>query len=275
MMSGTGQSGLPLLETEIKACMVSGAFMEAFTLEAFLSQDIHKGQIRIPGPTIFYGGSPSIEGIVDEITKRREEQGINTVIVSASNGNLEHAVYVVKSLRAQEAADSSRERLGIVGISHVEHSEQDSEVATSFFRYQANAYVKIDDSSSSVVLQRTCVDLLVAIRTATNGGTYTNSLSLQSSKIADANYKRRNAELSGREKEVLGLIVDGYGNKEIAGELIVSDNTVRAHVRTIMQKLNLTNRTEVAVYAVREGLIIPRLAVNEHQQKVLGRVRYK
>ena len=245
MMSGTGQSGLPLLETEIKACMVSGAFMEAFTLEAFLSQDIHKGQIRIPGPTIFYGGSPSIEGIVDEITKRREEQGINTVIVSASNGNLEHAVYVVKSLRAQEAADSSRERLGIVGISHVEHSEQDSEVATSFFRYQANAYVKIDDSSSSVVLQRTCVDLLVAIRTATNGGTYTNSLSLQSSKIADANYKRRNAELSGREKEVLGLIVDGYGNKEIAGELIVSDNTVRAHVRTIMQKLNLTNRTEV------------------------------
>src|SRR3989344_2242871 len=115
MMSGTGQSGLPLLETEIKACMVSGAFMEAFTLEAFLSQDIHKGQIRIPGPTIFYGGSPSIEGIVDEITKRREEQGINTVIVSASNGNLEHAVYVVKSLRAQEAADSSRERLGIVG----------------------------------------------------------------------------------------------------------------------------------------------------------------
>lgn len=59
--------------------------------------------------------------------------------------------------------------------------------------------------------------------------------------------------LTNREKEVLVQIAKGYTNKEIASELFISENTVRAHVRTLMQKLNQENRTQLAVYGVHEG----------------------
>lgn len=60
--------------------------------------------------------------------------------------------------------------------------------------------------------------------------------------------------LTPREKEVLALIAQGHSNKAIGVELSVSSNTVRAHVRCLMQKLSLDNRTQLAVYGLREGL---------------------
>ena len=60
--------------------------------------------------------------------------------------------------------------------------------------------------------------------------------------------------LSDREKEVLGLISKGMTNKEIAASLFISINTTRTHIRALMQKLNLDNRTQLATYAMREGL---------------------
>src|SRR5262249_43973315 len=60
--------------------------------------------------------------------------------------------------------------------------------------------------------------------------------------------------LSDREKEVLGLISKGLTNKEIAASLFISINTTRTHIRALMQKLNLDNRTQLATYAMREGL---------------------
>ena len=59
--------------------------------------------------------------------------------------------------------------------------------------------------------------------------------------------------LTGREKEVLQQIAKGNSNKGIAAGLHISDNTVRAHVRTLMQKLNLSNRTQLAVYGIYQG----------------------
>ena len=56
--------------------------------------------------------------------------------------------------------------------------------------------------------------------------------------------------LSDRESEVLGLLSKGLANKQIAVELGISEHTVKFHVSSIYQKLNVTNRTE----AVREGL---------------------
>ena len=59
--------------------------------------------------------------------------------------------------------------------------------------------------------------------------------------------------LSAREREVLAQVAQGATNKEIASALFISENTVRAHVRTMMQKLHRANRTQLAVYGVREG----------------------
>ena len=61
------------------------------------------------------------------------------------------------------------------------------------------------------------------------------------------------ALLTQREKEALALISQGKTNKEIAESLVVSVNTVRAHVRSLMQKLNLDNRTQLAIYGLRQG----------------------
>ncbi|MBI2865068.1 MAG: response regulator transcription factor [Chloroflexi bacterium] len=60
--------------------------------------------------------------------------------------------------------------------------------------------------------------------------------------------------LSGREKEVLSLISHGAGNREIASELGIAENTVKNHLRAILDKLHLHNRVQLAAYAVREGL---------------------
>jgi DNA-binding NarL/FixJ family response regulator len=62
-------------------------------------------------------------------------------------------------------------------------------------------------------------------------------------------------QLTERETDILKLVAQGLGNKEIAGELHISENTVKTHVRHILEKLNLSNRAEAAAYAVRTGLI--------------------
>jgi two-component system, NarL family, response regulator LiaR len=65
----------------------------------------------------------------------------------------------------------------------------------------------------------------------------------------------RHDELSERELEVLGLIAEGRDNSEIAATLVISPQTVKAHVSSILAKLGLENRVQAAVYAVRNGLV--------------------
>jgi DNA-binding NarL/FixJ family response regulator len=65
----------------------------------------------------------------------------------------------------------------------------------------------------------------------------------------------RSPELTGREIEILGLVGRGRTSKEIAEELFISENTVRNHVRNILDKLGLKSRFEAVNWAVREGLI--------------------
>lgn len=64
----------------------------------------------------------------------------------------------------------------------------------------------------------------------------------------------QNGKLSEREQEVLSLVARGATNGEIAEELIVSENTVKVHVRSILNKLNLRNRQQVAAYAAQQGM---------------------
>ncbi|MBA7687963.1 Transcriptional regulatory protein DegU [subsurface metagenome] len=63
------------------------------------------------------------------------------------------------------------------------------------------------------------------------------------------------ADLSPREEEVLHLVAQGATNKEIADSLFISENTVKTHLRSIMEKLHLANRSQAAAYAVKRGLV--------------------
>ncbi len=67
----------------------------------------------------------------------------------------------------------------------------------------------------------------------------------------------RGVQLTERELELLPLLVEGLANREIAERLSVSENTVKYHVKAILQKLDAKNRTEAAMFAIRAGLVKP------------------
>jgi NarL family two-component system response regulator LiaR len=95
-------------------------------------------------------------------------------------------------------------------------------------------------------------ELVEAIRTVHGGG------ALLHPKVAARLLEELAADpLTPREREVLVLIGRGMANKVIARELSLSEKTVKAHVSSILAKLGVHDRTQAALYAVREGLLGP------------------
>jgi DNA-binding NarL/FixJ family response regulator len=81
---------------------------------------------------------------------------------------------------------------------------------------------------------------------------------LQEFRQPDQNHDRQAEavdELTTREIEVLEQVVTGATNKEIADTLHITENTVKIHLRNILEKLHVQNRIQAAVYAVRQGLV--------------------
>ena len=102
--------------------------------------------------------------------------------------------------------------------------------------------------------------LLTAIATVQEGATYLDTRIAQ--KIVSylkPNTVRTNSnveeQLSRRELEVLELIVEGYSNPEIGKRLNLSVNTIKTYVRSIMNKLMVSDRVQAAVTALRSGLV--------------------
>jgi two-component system NarL family response regulator len=65
------------------------------------------------------------------------------------------------------------------------------------------------------------------------------------------------AVLTERERDVLRLVATGASNQEIADRLMISVNTAKSHIRNILEKLQLENRTQAASYAMNRGLVSP------------------
>jgi len=79
---------------------------------------------------------------------------------------------------------------------------------------------------------------------------------LQALQLPDTNGQAVLHTLTEREKEVLQLVAQGQTNQEIANQLGIEERTVRVHVTHILQKLELDNRTQAALYALRHGLVV-------------------
>ncbi len=80
-------------------------------------------------------------------------------------------------------------------------------------------------------------------------------MSLAAGNEKPATSRTTNADdgLTDREQEVLQLIADGMNNRDIAAKLVISEKTVKTHVSNILAKLNLDDRTQAAIYALRHG----------------------
>ena len=132
-------------------------------------------------------------------------------------------------------------------------------VLTSFNSWD-QVYQALQAGASGYLLKNAKPEqLLAAIRAVVAGGSY---LGTQLARELLERVTRDPAEesqglspLTGREVDVLKLIGRGLGNKEIAAELFLSAKTVKTHTANIFAKLELSNRTQAAIYAIRHGLV--------------------
>ncbi|MDD4570676.1 MAG: response regulator transcription factor [Tepidanaerobacteraceae bacterium] len=103
--------------------------------------------------------------------------------------------------------------------------------------------------------------LLEAVRSASRGETYiqpnlTRALVAEYNRLTQPITKDGvKKHLTAREKEVLANIAEGMSNGEISNKLGISEKTVKNHVSSILRKLNLMDRTQVAVFAIRNKLV--------------------
>jgi DNA-binding NarL/FixJ family response regulator len=104
-------------------------------------------------------------------------------------------------------------------------------------------------------------ELLAGIRAAATGESLISpaiaSKVLQRLRASEASARRGStaSELSDRELQLLRLIANGNDNAQIAAELHISPKTVKNHISNILMKLQIDNRIQAAVYAVRSGIV--------------------
>ncbi len=162
--------------------------------------------------------------------------------------------------------DVRMEKLG--GIEACREIKSDySDVAvlmiTSFPDEEAVAASIIAGASGYLLKNVSRVQLLKAVRQVASGDSLLHPEATQRAirnmtSIAAGAAQTQGEELTEREREVLALVARGYTNKQIAGELFVSEKTARNHVSHILEKLSLSRRSEAAVYAVEHKLVPPR-----------------
>ncbi len=117
----------------------------------------------------------------------------------------------------------------------------------------------------AVVLKQSATELLVkSIRKVQGGEIWldnrmTAEVMKAFSKSADGGPRREKPLLSDREKEIVQLVAQGYRNKEIGERLFISEQTVKNHLHNIFDKLGVSDRLELALYAIHHRLIEPEL----------------
>ncbi|MBM3134476.1 MAG: response regulator transcription factor [Chloroflexi bacterium] len=110
-------------------------------------------------------------------------------------------------------------------------------------------------------------ELIQAIGTVSRGEAYlspTITLQLVRALRPSADLSLTEEQLTGREVEVLKLVAQGLSNQQIAERLVISERTVAAHISSMLSKLHLANRTQAALYALREGLV----SLNEDRAQI-------
>jgi DNA-binding NarL/FixJ family response regulator len=130
---------------------------------------------------------------------------------------------------------------------------------------EADLFDAVKAGAMGYLLKEASLEEVAAGIRAVQGGQSLISPSMAAKLLTEfANLAKRPAErtqqvsapkLTEREMQVLRLVARGMNNRDIAKELFISENTVKNHVRNILEKLQLHSRMEAVVYAVREKLL--------------------
>ncbi|HHW61867.1 MAG TPA: response regulator transcription factor [Syntrophomonadaceae bacterium] len=73
--------------------------------------------------------------------------------------------------------------------------------------------------------------------------------------LTSSETKKEEVKLTRREKDVLGMLVKGYSNRDIAEKMFISEKTVKNHMTSIFRKLGVKDRTQAALYALKNNLV--------------------
>ncbi len=101
-------------------------------------------------------------------------------------------------------------------------------------------------------------DLMEAIRAAYHGEARlhpTVMRKLMNQVAAQQPVQAAAPDLTEREMDVLRLVAEGMSNREIAAKLVISEKTVKTHISSLLSKLGLEDRTRLAIYAIKKGLV--------------------
>jgi DNA-binding NarL/FixJ family response regulator len=127
---------------------------------------------------------------------------------------------------------------------------------------EEDLYGAVRAGATGYLLKEVAIDEIADAIRAVASGQALVSPSMTTKLLSEFNVLSRRLEeghdgrrLTDRELEVLRLIARGMSNRDIALELVIAENTVRNHVRNILEKLQVRSRVEAAMYAVREKLV--------------------
>ena len=148
---------------------------------------------------------------------------------------------------------------GVEAISEIKKAWQDAKIIVlTSFSDDEKVFSAIRSGALGYLLKESSPDeLLKAIYSVSRGEGFL-SPSIASKVMREINQPPKlpptESPLTEREVEILQLVAQGLTNDDIAEKLVVSERTVRTHVSNILAKLQLANRTQAALYALKEGL---------------------
>ncbi|HVG00346.1 MAG TPA: response regulator transcription factor, partial [Chloroflexia bacterium] len=134
-------------------------------------------------------------------------------------------------------------------------------IILTMFREDEHVYQAINAGARGYVLKDAdSMDVLRAIRSVADGGSVldaamTNKVFQQFKQMSEKSEKHNPEGLTNRELEILALIANGDSNRVIGEKLFLSEKTIKNYITSIFQKLQTSDRTHAAVYAIQHGLI--------------------
>jgi DNA-binding NarL/FixJ family response regulator len=199
------------------------------------------------GLAAFFDGEVDIDVVGDA---DGGDRALDMLELLDSVGRRPHVVLMDLEMKPLDGIESTR-------AIRARYDDVEIVVLTSFGETE-RVRAALEAGASGYLLKDTDVDRIAAAVRAARHGDMQLDAALGRSLVAATESPQHNAELTERETEVLRLLGEGYANKAIAHELGISERTTRTHVSRILAKLELTSRTQAALWIARNGVGAPR-----------------
>ncbi len=199
------------------------------------------------GMRAFFAVLPDIEVIGEAVDGKA---ALDELGVAAASGTLPDVVLM----------DLMMPRLdGIAAIEAIKATHPGVEVvAMTSFSEAERVHAALAAGAAGYLLKDAEADeLAAAVRAAYAGEVHLDAAVARKLTRSLAGGQHGAGTLSAREREVLVLVAQGRNNQDIADDLVISERTARTHVSNVLLKLNLSSRTQAALWAIREGLVPP------------------